>query len=201
VREANRAVRFVYVFPRAGRAGENDLFGGFRNARARTRFHRCRAMTTRERRSAPGLQAIIRTGEAATEGPIPDQFGVWVTGYAHIDDAPGGRHIIGIDVRRLRGGGSFGAQALNGHCACGCWAACRWRRARCCWRQFRQQSEIRRFHRGDGAEPLGADDRRSGEPRRLRQRRTLPAVWAAREGVVRRRLEGLCRSRTRRPKC
>ena len=47
---------------------------------------------------SPGLQAIIRTGEPATEGPIPDRFGVWVTGYALVDDAPAGRQILGMDV-------------------------------------------------------------------------------------------------------
>lgn len=33
----------------------------------------------------PGLQAILRDGQPATEGPIRDSFGLFVTGYAQID--------------------------------------------------------------------------------------------------------------------
>ncbi len=51
-----------------------------------------------EAADSPGLQSILHDGAPATEGPIPDQFGVWVTGYAQIDAAPGRRHIVGIDV-------------------------------------------------------------------------------------------------------
>lgn len=51
-----------------------------------------------EAAESPGLQTILRDGVPATEGPIPDEFGVWVTGYAQIDVAPAGRQVIGIDV-------------------------------------------------------------------------------------------------------
>ena len=52
---------------------------------------------------SPGLQEIIRTGEPACEGPLSDEFGTWITGYAAIGPGWGGslpapRHILGIDV-------------------------------------------------------------------------------------------------------
>ncbi|MBI4624538.1 MAG: response regulator [Verrucomicrobia bacterium] len=37
---------------------------------------------------SPGLQEIIRTGQAAAEGPLADDFGTWVAGYALIGEAP-----------------------------------------------------------------------------------------------------------------
>jgi len=48
----------------------------------------------------PGLQAIIATGEPATEGPLDDQFGPRLTGYAPIGAAQPGqpRDILGLDL-------------------------------------------------------------------------------------------------------
>ncbi len=37
---------------------------------------------------SPGLQEIIRTGTPATEGPLADASGTWITGYATISGAP-----------------------------------------------------------------------------------------------------------------
>lgn len=52
---------------------------------------------------SPGLQEILRTGEPATEGPLADDFGTWITGYAAIGpwnqgDATAARHILGLDI-------------------------------------------------------------------------------------------------------
>ncbi len=48
---------------------------------------------------SPGLQEILRTGRPATEGPLKDEFGTWVTGYALVsDDAAAGREVLGLDV-------------------------------------------------------------------------------------------------------
>jgi len=70
---------------------------------------------------SPGLQAIIRNGLPATEGPIRDEFGTWVTGYAQIAETPStmvdmpGKDILGLDLdaadwrREL-----FGAAATRG---------------------------------------------------------------------------------------
>lgn len=52
-----------------------------------------------EAAGSPGLQEILRTGLPATEGPLADGFGIWVTGYAPIADADGVvREIVGIDI-------------------------------------------------------------------------------------------------------
>ncbi|MEY2878648.1 MAG: hypothetical protein RLZZ15_1028, partial [Verrucomicrobiota bacterium] len=53
---------------------------------------------------SPGLQQIIRTGLPATEGPLADNFGTWVTGYAVVGVAPGADSattrpdILGLDL-------------------------------------------------------------------------------------------------------
>ncbi len=48
--------------------------------------------------SSPGLQASVRSGLPAMEGPLEDEFGVWVTGYAPIVTGNGRREIVGIDI-------------------------------------------------------------------------------------------------------
>lgn len=51
--------------------------------------------------ASPGLQAILRTGQPAIEGPLADDFGTWVTGYASIGEpiaGSGPREILGLDV-------------------------------------------------------------------------------------------------------
>ncbi|MGC4072027.1 MAG: ATP-binding protein [Nibricoccus sp.] len=44
----------------------------------------------------PGLRTILRTGQTATEGPVRDSFGDWVTGYAVIGET----QEEGLDVVR-----------------------------------------------------------------------------------------------------
>ena len=50
--------------------------------------------------TSPGLQAILANGVPATEGPIEDGFGTWVTGYEVVaHDAEGRvRDVLGIDI-------------------------------------------------------------------------------------------------------
>ena len=53
---------------------------------------------------SPGLQEIIRTGQASFEGPLADDFGTWVTGYTLIGETPSvkpgkaSKDILGLDV-------------------------------------------------------------------------------------------------------
>jgi len=51
---------------------------------------------------SPGLQSILSTGRPATEGPLRDEFGVWITGYAPVKNSTGGvmapPDIIGLDI-------------------------------------------------------------------------------------------------------
>lgn len=51
--------------------------------------------------ASPGLQSILRDFRPATEGPLPDSFGVWITAYAPVGDAPppgAPRVVLGLDV-------------------------------------------------------------------------------------------------------
>ncbi|MES2693825.1 MAG: ATP-binding protein [Verrucomicrobiota bacterium] len=50
--------------------------------------------------NSPGLQAMIQHGEPTTEGPLSDDFGRWVTGYALIGEkaAPGAKYVLGLDI-------------------------------------------------------------------------------------------------------
>lgn len=51
-----------------------------------------------EAANSPGLQEILLTGLPTTEGPLQDEFGTWVTGYALVSDGPAGREILGVDL-------------------------------------------------------------------------------------------------------
>jgi PAS domain S-box-containing protein len=57
-----------------------------------------------EAAESPGLQEILKTGRATTEGPLADNFGTWITGYAPIDAVPTGaagstsRQLVGMDI-------------------------------------------------------------------------------------------------------
>jgi PAS domain S-box-containing protein len=50
--------------------------------------------------ASPGLQSILKNGLPATEGPIKDAFGTWVTGYALVSrDANGNvQEVLGVDM-------------------------------------------------------------------------------------------------------
>lgn len=53
-----------------------------------------------EARTSPGLQSVLRDGRPATEGPLRDSFGNWVTAYASVGQpAPGmPRVVLGLDL-------------------------------------------------------------------------------------------------------
>lgn len=65
---------------------------------------------------SPGLQAIIANGLPATEGPLADGFGTWVTGYALIGSpAPAEpMHILGVDIDAADWRGRLGRAAIEG---------------------------------------------------------------------------------------
>lgn len=54
-----------------------------------------------EAANSPGLQSILHDFRPATEGPLRDTFGAWVTAYAPVGDRPlpgAPRTILGLDV-------------------------------------------------------------------------------------------------------
>lgn len=51
-----------------------------------------------EAAGSPGLQEVLRTGLPTTEGPLKDEFGTWVTGYALVSDTAAGREVLGVDL-------------------------------------------------------------------------------------------------------
>ncbi len=67
--------------------------------------------------TSPGLQAILRTGQPATEGPLADDFGIWMTGYAPIGEASPGsgpREILGLDIEAATWSRTLWFGALRG---------------------------------------------------------------------------------------
>ena len=49
----------------------------------------------------PGLRTLLQTGQPATEGPIRDSFGEWVSGYAlitQVADEDGAREFVALDI-------------------------------------------------------------------------------------------------------
>ncbi|HUR59956.1 MAG TPA: ATP-binding protein [Opitutaceae bacterium] len=99
VHPRNRDVSLVRFLPGTGRVivlansaapdAKNEAMPGDEYARADGR---------------PGLERVIRTGEAAIDGPITDDAGTWITAYAVVGERiPEGekmaiKEIVGIDV-------------------------------------------------------------------------------------------------------
>jgi hypothetical protein len=98
----NPRVRFVYVFRSRPETGQVSYLGD--SAKPGAKDESLPGDDFPQAAESPGLQAILRTGMAATEGPLQDDFGVWITGYAPIDSAPAGkpgessRQIVGMDI-------------------------------------------------------------------------------------------------------
>jgi PAS domain S-box-containing protein len=69
----------------------------------------------KEAADSPGLQSIIADGRPATEGPLGDEFGTWVTGYALIGEAVPGqpRDILGFDLAATAWYFNLGSTALS----------------------------------------------------------------------------------------
>ena len=102
LREVNARVRFVYLF--RVRAEEKKVVYLGDSALAGAKDESLPGDDYPQAAESPGLQRIIANGEPSIEGPLSDDFGVWVTGYAAISPArneSGGaqpREILGLDV-------------------------------------------------------------------------------------------------------
>ena len=96
------SVRFVYVFRCAADGGKAVFLGD--SAERGAKDESLPGDDYPQAKESPGLQEIIRTGQPTTEGPLADDFGTWITGYAAIEgwhagspsDAP--RHVLGLDI-------------------------------------------------------------------------------------------------------
>ena len=102
LKEAHPQVRFVYLFRALGPAHRviflaDSATPGAMDESEPGDLH---AQATR----SPGLQDVIRTGQPAMEGPLADDYGTWVTGYALVsvaraaDGTELAREILGLDV-------------------------------------------------------------------------------------------------------
>ena len=96
LRHVQESVRFVYLFrPRPGTGGvvflaDSEPVGSEDISLPGDDFP--------EAVDSPGLQSILATGVPATEGPLRDSFGVWVTGYAPVAGVSGTPDIVGLDI-------------------------------------------------------------------------------------------------------
>jgi PAS domain S-box-containing protein len=96
-RQVDALIRFVYVFRPMGEAGRVIFLAD--SEPADSAEISLPGEEYAEAATSPGLQAVLRTGLPATEGPLEDGFGVWMTGYAAITNAAGEiRGVVGIDI-------------------------------------------------------------------------------------------------------
>ncbi len=92
------AVRFVYVFRHLPQKDEVVFLAD--SAPPGDKDESKPGDIYKEAKESPGLQAIIADGQPATEGPLGDEFGTWVTGYVLIGPSVAGqpRDILGFDL-------------------------------------------------------------------------------------------------------
>ncbi len=99
LRAVHPTVRFVSLFrylPERGRVvylADSEPAGTREESRPGDVFPEAFAM--------PGLRHLLQTGETATEGPVRDSFGEWMTGYALVgaETDPGGeKNFVALDV-------------------------------------------------------------------------------------------------------
>ncbi len=93
-------IRFVYVFRRTAEGGV--IFLGD-SAEPGAGDESLPGDEYPQAPQSPGLQEVLRTGQPATEGPLEDDFGAWVTAYAATRPlVPGAaeppREVLGLDV-------------------------------------------------------------------------------------------------------
>ena len=94
-------VRFVYIFRSKPEPGQVRFLGD--SALPGAKDESLPGDDYPQALTSPGLQEILRTGRPATEGPLTDNFGTWITGYAQISETPaagGGsavKEILGLD--------------------------------------------------------------------------------------------------------
>ncbi len=97
----NSRVRFVYIFRVQPEAGKISYLGD--SAEPGAKDESLPGDNYPQAADSPGLQQIIRTGQSAIEGPLADDFGVWMTGYAAVGswtaaDTTAARHVLGVDI-------------------------------------------------------------------------------------------------------
>ena len=117
LQSVNPQVHFVYIFrfvPETGRVvflGDSAAPGAKDESRPGDDYPQAT--------ESPGLQAVIRSGLPATEGPLRDGFGTWITGYALIAEAPSAkpgvptREILGLDIDATRWSGALWSAAFQ----------------------------------------------------------------------------------------
>lgn len=97
LRQVDAMVRFVYIFRATSVAGEVVFLAD--SEPENSNQISLPGDSYPEASGSPGLQEILRTGLPTAEGPLKDEFGVWVTGYAPIADHEGVvREIVGLDI-------------------------------------------------------------------------------------------------------
>ncbi len=98
----NERVRFVYLFRSLPETGQVIYLAD--SARAGAKDESLPGDVYPQADASPGLLEIMRTGGSATEGPLTDDFGTWITGYAPIDAVPSAkvdrpsRQVVGMDI-------------------------------------------------------------------------------------------------------
>lgn len=98
----NPRVRFVYIFRSVPGTGKVIFLAD--SAVAGAKDESLPGDDYPEAAESPGLQEILKTGQATTEGPLADNFGTWITGYAPIDAVATGqagetsRQLVGLDI-------------------------------------------------------------------------------------------------------
>lgn len=98
----NQRVRFVYLFRSVPETGKVIYLAD--SAKAGTKDESLPGDVFPQAAESPGLQQVMRTGSNATEGPLTDDFGTWVSGYASLDAVPSAkaewpsRQVVGMDV-------------------------------------------------------------------------------------------------------
>jgi PAS domain S-box-containing protein len=102
LKAVNPQVRFVYVFRFIPETGKVLYLGD--SATSGAKDESLPGDEYPQAAQSPGLQQIIRTGLPATEGPLSDDFGTWVTGYALVAETPSTKpevpikEIVGMDI-------------------------------------------------------------------------------------------------------
>lgn len=97
LRQAQSGVRFVYLF-RPGAVPGRVVFLADSEPADSSEVS-LPGDDFAEAPESPGLQSILATRHPATEGPLGDSFGRWVTGYAPIRSSTGATaDIIGLDI-------------------------------------------------------------------------------------------------------
>jgi len=102
LKDVNPQVRFVYIFRFIPETGRVIYLGD--SAKPGSKDESLPGSDYPQAGQSPGLQEIIRTGVPTTEGPLADDYGRWVTGYALAaerastkPDAPI-KEIVGLDI-------------------------------------------------------------------------------------------------------